>query len=146
MTITSRPVTTIAAVTAAVAVAALAGSSALGAQSGGPTSVAPVAGKIQQRGVPFTFKVKAPAGSDVYVRVASSKRVVADGTLAGNLWFRKMAYRGGLFTKKTDTYPALTSYFLNRRGTYYWQAYRIACTVGSTDCSVEGPIRSFRIR
>jgi len=131
------------AVAAAVALA-VAGTSL--AQSSGPTPVAPTNGKTQKRGVPFTFKVKAPdAENGVFLKVSKSKRRGEDGTLATNVYFRSMGRNGGLYTKKVERYAALSSHFLNRPGRYYWQAYLIECS-GSDDCNVEGPVRSFRIR
>ena len=34
-------------------------------------------------------------------------------------------------------------FWLNRPGTYHWQAYRLACVGG--DCRAEGPIVRFRV-
>lgn len=142
-----RTRTRVLSVAAALAALATGGFAAALAASPGPTPVAPATDKAQARGVAFTFKVRAPAGSKVFLRVGTSKRVKADGTLASEVYFREMVRRNGMYQKKTDVYPALGTYFLNRRGTYYWQAYRIACaTPGSDDCSVEGPVRRFTIR
>jgi hypothetical protein len=118
-----------------------------GAQSDGVTPVAPSNGKIQHRGVPFTFKVRATTDTGVFLKVSKSKKLGADGTLASNVYFRSMSLNGGLYTKKVERYPALTSFFLNRPGRYYWQAYRIECPIdGGEDCNVEGPVRSLHIR
>jgi len=125
--------------------ALLAGAATSFGQGSGPTPVAPSNGKSLARGVPFTFKVRAVSENGVFLKVSKSKRVGSDGTLATNVYFRSMGRNGGLYTKKVERYAALSSHFLNRRGRYYWQAYRIECT-GSDDCNVEGPVRSFRIR
>ena len=117
------------------------------AQAPGPVPIAPSAGKALKRGVPFSFKVRvdsdAPTG--VFVKVSKSKRVGEDGTLANDIYFREMKLSGAYFTKKVERYAALSDHFLNRRGTYYWQAYAIDCSDGTDDCNVEGPVPKFRI-
>jgi hypothetical protein len=115
-----------------------------------PTNVAPTNGKSITRGVPFTFKVhldESSTGSGVFLKVSKSKKVADDGTLANDIYFRSMKQgSGGQWTKKVERYKALTSHFLNRKGTYYWQAYVIDCSEGTDDCNVEGPIGKFKIK
>jgi hypothetical protein len=115
-----------------------------------PTNVAPTNGKSITRGVPFTFKVhldESSTGSGVFLKVSKSKKVADDGTLANDIYFRSMKQgSGGVWTKKVERYKALTSHFLNRKGTYYWQAYVIDCSEGTEDCNVEGPIGKFKIK
>jgi hypothetical protein len=117
------------------------------AQAPGPVPIAPSAGKALKRGVPFSFKVRvdsdAPTG--VFVKVSKSKQVGEDGTLANDVYFREMKLSGAYFAKKVERYASLSDHFLNRPGTYYWQAYSIDCSDGTDDCDVEGPIRKFRI-
>jgi hypothetical protein len=136
---------------AAACVALLASSSLAFAQDVfAPTNVAPANGKSIKRGVPFTFKVhldENSTGSGVFLNVSKSKRVKDDGTLANSIYFRSMKQgSGGHWTKKVERYAALTSHFLNRKGTYYWQAYVIDCSEGTDDCNVEGKVGSFRIK
>jgi hypothetical protein len=130
-----------------LAVAALTITAPAYAQTPGPVPIAPSAGKAIKRGVPFSFKVRvdsdAPTG--VFVKVSKSQQVDADGTLANDVYFREMKLSGAYFAKKVERYASLTDHFLNRPGTYYWQAYAIDCSDGTDDCSVEGPIRKFRI-
>jgi hypothetical protein len=51
------------------------------------------------------------------------------------------------FTPEKFTFP---EYYLNRAGTYYWQAYRIFCirirNRRAFDCIQEGPIRKFQVQ
>jgi hypothetical protein len=51
------------------------------------------------------------------------------------------------FTPEKFTFP---EYYLNRAGTYYWQAYRIFCIRipgrKAFDCIQEGPIRKFQVQ
>jgi 1-acyl-sn-glycerol-3-phosphate acyltransferase len=112
----------------------------------GPRPISPSNGKTQRLGVPFTFKVSDPSEGSVFIAVSKSRAKRADGTLKDQAtWFRKMGGNRGTRTKKVERYQFLTSHFLNRRGKWYWQAWRIDCAE-QEDCNVEGPIRSFTIR
>ena len=115
-----------------------------------PTNVAPTSGKSIKRGGPFTFKVhldENSQGSGVFLNVSKSKKVKDDGTLAKSIYFRSLKQgSGGMWTKKVEKYPALTTHFLNRKGKYYWQAYVIDCSEGTDDCNVEGKIGTFTIK
>jgi hypothetical protein len=115
-----------------------------------PTNVAPTSGKTIKRGVPFTFKVhldENSQGSGVFLNVSKSKKVKADGTLANSIYFRSLKQgSGGMWTKKVERYAALNTHFLNRKGTYYWQAYVIDCSEGTDDCNIEGKIGTFKIK
>jgi len=125
---------------------ALATSGTIAAAAGAPTPLAPENGKAFTAGTAFTFKVRSSPSGAVFLKVSKSKRKNSKGTLRTEVYFRKMGRKArGIHTKKTESYPALRDYFLNRPGTYYWQAYRIDCAAQS-DCEVEGRIRSFRIR
>lgn len=126
--------------------AALSASAAIAGAAGGPSPQAPSNGRTLTAGTAFTFKVKSSPSGAVFLKVSKSKKKNSKGTLRTNVYFRQMVRKaGGIHTKKTDRYPALDDYFLNRPGTYYWQAYRIDCAAQS-DCEVEGGIRSFKIR
>ncbi|MBE2320596.1 hypothetical protein DVA67_031845 [Solirubrobacter sp. CPCC 204708] len=114
-----------------------------------PTLSAPSNGKSLARGKAFTFKAKldsASSASGVFVRVAKSKKVDAEGLISDDLYMRSMTLRGGTYQHKTERYPALSSHFLNKPGKYYWQAYAIDCSDGTDDCNIESEIRSFRIK
>ncbi len=114
-----------------------------------PTLGAPSNGKALGKGKAFTFKAKldsASTASGVFLVVSKSKRVKDDGTLANDLYMRSMTLRGGTFRHAAERYPSLSSYWLNRAGKYYWQAYAIDCSDGTDDCNVESEIRSFRIK
>lgn len=137
-----------AATAALIAATALAAPAAVGAATGrAPVPVSPKAGAVQPAGVPFDVVVTSSRGSGVFLVVARSRRVAPDGTLRAPIYLREMTRRGARFVRRTDTYPALSSYFLNRPGTYFWQAYRVECAAADTDdCAVEGPIRAFTVR
>lgn len=126
---------------------ALVTSGTVATAAGGPSPLAPSNGKTLAKGVAFTFKVRSRESGSVFLKVSKSKRKNSKGTLRTDVYFRKMGKQKGttVYTKKTERYPALSSYFLNKPGRYYWQAYRIDCAA-QADCEVEGAIRSFRIR
>jgi len=114
-----------------------------------PTLGAPANGKSLKRGAAFTFKAKldtASEASGVFLVVSKSKKLDDTGILDGKAYMREMKGSGGSYAKKTDRYPALSDYFLNRPGKYYWQAYAIDCSDGTDDCNVESAVRSFRIK
>lgn len=114
-----------------------------------PTLSAPSNGKALKRGVAFTFKAKLDTSSEasgVFLVVSKSKKLDDTGILDGKAYMREMKGSGGSYSKKTDKYPALSDYFLNRPGKYYWQAYAIDCSGGTEDCNVESAVRSFRIK
>src|ERR1044072_10042779 len=118
------------------------------AQVAPPTLVSPSKGKSSTHGKVFTFKVKAevPEDTGVFLKVSKSKKVGDDGTLKNAIYFRAMKQSGGTWTKKVESYAALTSHFLNKPGRYYWQAYSIDCSAGTDDCNIESEIRTFRIK
>jgi hypothetical protein len=113
-----------------------------------PTLSAPSNGKALKRGVAFTFKANFDGGSDtsVFLRVSKSKKVGDDGVLADDQTYMRQMKGSGSLKLKTERFPALPSYWLNKPGKYYWQAYAIDCSAGLDDCNVESEIRSFRIK
>jgi hypothetical protein len=143
----TKPAAIFALAAAASAAVALPSPAADGDTPPPPRSVSPVVGKTITAGKQFTFQVRSRGNSAVFVVVSKSKRKAADGTLRDKKgYMRKMGRRKGtLFTKKVELYRGLDSHFLNKPGTYYWQAHRINCSE-QKDCAVEGPIRRFRVR
>lgn len=138
-------VTTLRSLTAATLAAAIL-LPAAPALAEGPTPLSPTAGKTLKARSPFTFKVRDDAEGAVFIAVSKSRAVRADGTLKDqSTWFRKMGGNSGVRTKKVERYAALSSHFLNRPGTWYWQAWRIDCAE-QEDCNVEGPVRKFRLK
>lgn len=140
-----RQLRTVAVVTSLAVCAS--GAVAVGAAKG-PSPRSPKNNKSYKKGTRFTFQVKSTGSGAVFLKVSKSKKRGKDGTLRSDVYFRKMARKKGtktIYRKKAESYPALDDYFLNRRGKYYWQAYRINCSA-QKDCNVEGRIRSFRIR
>ncbi len=109
----------------------------------------PSSGKTVKKGGKLTFKAKldpASEASGVFVLVSKSKKTGADGLISDGMYMRTMQLSGGSYTNTVEKYPALTSWFLNRPGTYYWQAYAIDCSDGTDDCNIESRVRRFRIK
>ena len=131
----------------AAATATLLAAPAAFAQSA-PTLSAPSNGKALKRGVAFTFKADLDdsSGSGVFLRVSKSKKVGDDGVLADDQTYMRQMKGSGSLKYKVERYPALPSYWLNKPGKYYWQAYSIDCSAGLDDCNIESEIRSFRIK
>jgi hypothetical protein len=135
---------------AAVLATALLAAPAASAESAfAPKLSSPGKNKVFTKGKKITFKAKLDSGSSassVFIIVSKSKKVDADGLLPNKTYMRQMKRRGSTYQHVSERYPALSSYWLNKPGKYYWQAYAIDCSDGTGDCSVESEIRSFRIR
>ena len=137
------------AVVLSLALVAVVGATAAAAYAATPHGVTPVAPKAGARvpaGEAPTFVVRARGGGEVYVHVCRSKAKRADGLIC-SMESVGRATRGkrGLY-RYTPTFHDFPSFWLNRPGTYYWQAHRIACEDGNTkDCLQEGPIVKFKV-
>jgi hypothetical protein len=115
----------------------------------GPKLLAPGNGKVLARGSQPIFKARDVGDAfngRVWLTISSSKQRDKNGKL-------KQA-KFGTFTNmkrgKNHTYtykpPAYTfdSWFMQRPGTYYWQAYHINCHVRG--CNVFSKVRRFVVR
>jgi hypothetical protein len=110
------------------------------------TPLAPKAGTSVPAGKALTFRMKVgDPGSGVFVHVCKSKKRDGDGLICSKETMLKAKKRNGAFQARQKAYALLDDFFLNRPGTYYWQAYRIECFSGSSDCSQEGPIVRFKV-
>ena len=87
-------------------------------------------------------------GSDgtgqVYVHVCKSKRKTKDGRICHKADIGRAHKKGGSFRYKPKFFD-FPGFWLNNPGTYYWQAYRIACEGSLSDCCQEGPIVRFKV-
>ena len=114
-----------------------------------PTLSGPSNGKKISKGKAFTFKAKldsSSGASGVFIIVSKSKKKGADGLIDDSQYMRSMKQSGSTYSHKAESYPALSSHWLNRKGKWYWQAYAIDCSDGTDDCNIESSIRSFTIR
>lgn len=118
---------------------------AVAATRNGVTPVSP--GDVVARGKSSTFSVRARGGGEVFVHVCSSRRRRSDGLICS----REAAGRarrgsGGTHTFRARVYD-YPDHWLNRPGTYYWQAHRIRCERRrTTDCRQEGPVQEVEVR
>jgi hypothetical protein len=132
-----------------LALLALAGATAVAAYAAtrhGVTPVTPKSGDTVPAGESPTFTVRARGGGEVYVHVCRSKAKRADGLIC-SMESVGRATRGkrGLY-RYTPTFHDFPGFWLNRPGTYYWQAHRIRCEKRRTrDCRQEGPVSSIRV-
>lgn len=132
---------------AALALAlAAAPATAAAATKNGITPLAPKAGGTVAKGKSATFRMRVVGKGPVYVHVCkSAKKSQKDGTICFKATIGKATRHNGVvsYTQRTYDFP---TYWLNVPGTYYWQAHRIDCAGGVTDCRQEGPVVKFRVR
>ena len=119
---------------------------AVAATRNGVTPVTPQDGDAVPRGKAPTFSVRARGGGEVFIRVCRSKATRSDGLIcASESVGRARRGDGGLYRYRPRVYE-YPEFWLNRRGTYYWQAHRIRCERRRTkDCRQEGPVLSLRV-
>ena len=143
---TSRVARTLALTAAPLAALVLAGPAAATTKNG-ITPLAPKVGTSVPAGKALTFRMKvADPGSGVFVHVCKSKRRDKDGLICSKETMLQAKKRNGVFQARQKAFALLDDFFLNRPGTYYWQAYRIECFSGSSDCSQEGPVVRFKVK
>jgi hypothetical protein len=119
--------------------------SASAATKNGITPVAPKAGKSVPAGKSVTFKMRVKGKGQVYVHVCKNKKKNADGVICINADIGRARKKGGSY-RYTSKFADFPSFWLNNPGTYYWQAFRIACEGGNTsDCNLESPIVKFKV-
>ena len=124
---------------------ALSGSAAA-ATKNGITPLAPKAGTSVPAGKAATFRmrVKNP-GAGVFMHVCKSKKKDKEGMICKKATILQAKKKKGVFQAK-QTFYDFPAFWLNNPGTYYWQAYRIDCHSGSSDCKQEGPVVRFRVK
>lgn len=97
-----------------------------------------------------TFKFRSTGTGPQWVHVSKSARRGADGVIKFDADLGQAKKRPGTttFTYKPKYY-SFSTFWANRKRTYYWQAFRISCGEEDTtneDCKVEGPVRRFTLR
>lgn len=112
----------------------------------GITPLAPKAGTSVPAGKAATFRmrVKNP-GAGVFMHVCKSKKKDKEGMICKKATILQAKKKKGVFQAK-QTFYDFPAFWLNNPGTYYWQAYRIECHSGSSDCKQEGPVVRFRVK
>jgi hypothetical protein len=126
-----------------LALLALAGAPALADTEHGITPLSPAQGDEVPKGEAPTFRLRARGSGQVWVRVCASARRNHDGVICSRLALgRATRHRGGVYTFR-PRFRDFAGFWLNRPGSYRWQAYRLACV--RSDCRAEGPIVRFRV-
>ena len=120
-------------------------SAASAATKHGVTPLAPKAGTSVPVGKSPTFKMRIRGKGSVFVHVCKSKKKGKDGRICHKADIGQARKRGRIFRYKPKFFD-FPAFWLNTPGTYYWQAFRIACEGGNlSDCYQEGPIVKFRV-
>jgi hypothetical protein len=120
-------------------------SGAFAATKHGITPLAPKAGNSVPAGKSPTFKMRVRGKGQVYVHVCKNKKKRKDGRICFKADIGRAHKKGGIFRFK-PRYYSFPTFWLNTPGTYYWQAFRIACEGGNvSDCYQEGPITKFKV-
>jgi hypothetical protein len=114
------------------------------ATKNGVTPLSPKAGSSIPVGKRPVMKMRIKGPGQVYVHVCKSKKKDADGLICDDESIGRARKKGGTFRYKPKffDYP---DFWLNSPGAYYWQAHRISCENGISDCRLEGPIVKFKV-
>jgi hypothetical protein len=123
---------------------ALAGPAAA-ATKNGITPLAPKAGTSVPSGKAASFRMRvSDPGAGVFMHVCKSSKKDKEGMICKKATILQAKKRKGVFVAK-QTFYDFPAFWLNNPGTYYWQAYRIECRSGSSDCKQEGPVVRFKV-
>jgi hypothetical protein len=115
------------------------------AGGGGIKPIAPKQGDTVRAGKSATFKLRVRGNGPVFVHVCESPRRDARGLICDEPWAGKARRKSGnRFEHRARLYD-YPEFWLNQPGTYYWQAYRVACDGGLKDCRIEGPVVKFKV-
>jgi hypothetical protein len=123
----------------------LAGASpAFAATKNGITPLSPKAGATVPSGAAPTFKMRVKGAGQVWVHVCKSKKKNADGVICSEESIGRAKKKGSTYQYKPKFFD-FPEFWLNSPGTYYWQAHRISCENGVSDCLQEGGIVKFKV-
>ncbi len=118
-------------------------STALGAS--GITPIAPKSGASVPAGASPTFRMDVTGKGQVWVHVCKSRKKDRQGVICIKESIGRALKRSGKRFAYKPKFFDFPGFWLNSPGTYYWQAHRIACEGGTSDCRVEGPIVKFKV-
>ena len=112
-----------------------------------PVPLAPKNRAVLSAGKTPTFKVRSTGTGSVWVHVSKSAKRAGDGVIGHDASIGQARKKNGVFVyhPRFFNYP---TFWANQTRKWYWQSYRIACgeETKSSDCKVEGPIRTFTLR
>ena len=118
---------------------------ALAASKNGITPKAPKKNATVNVGSEPTFKGTFSGPGKIFVQVSKSPKRDANGLIGSDGLIQQAKKKGSTFKAKAKFFD-FAGYWLNTPGTYYWQAYRIACEGDTSDCSQEGPTVKFKVK
>jgi len=105
--------------------------------------LSPRAGATVPTGRSPVFRARVHGPGHVWVRVCGSRKRGAAGLIcATDSIGRAKRGKDGVASYRPRFYD-FPSFWLNRPGTYYWQAYRIACA--GKHCRRPGPVVAFKV-
>ena len=111
----------------------------------GITPRSPKANATVPAGKSPTFKMRVNGSGQVWVHVCKSKKKDSEGVICSEESIGRAKKKGGTFSYKPKFFD-FDEFWLNSPGTYYWQAFRIACEGGDlSDCKQESKIVKFKV-
>src|SRR5262245_14478627 len=110
----------------------------------GITPLSPRSGATVPVGESPTFKMRVKGSGTVWVHVCKSRKKNRDGVICNKESIGQARKRGGVYSYKPQFFN-FDEFWLNTPGTYYWQAFRIHCETGQSDCRQESAITRFKV-
>ena len=117
--------------------------------AGGITPLSPKKGAKVAVGQSPTFKMRVKGPGSVWVTICDSKKKDSKGVICTKAASEKASLgqakkKQGVF-QFTPEFFDFETFWMNTPGTYYWQAYRINCDNGPSDCQQESAITRFKV-
>ena len=111
-----------------------------------PTLLTPAEGATVSAGTPIAFRIQTHPDEthSLWLRVSKSPAMDAEGVIGTDAeieTFTAVPGAPGIY-EAAPQYFSYSGFWMNTPGVYYWQAYRIHCTTGSSDCRIESPVRT----
>jgi hypothetical protein len=113
-----------------------------------PSPVAPKNKASLPVGKTPTFSVRSTGDGTVWLHVSKSAKKNGEGVIKNEHVITQMKKKKGSSFAVKPKYYNYPGFWAGTKGKYYWQSYRIACgeEPKSSDCKVEGPVRSFTLK
>jgi hypothetical protein len=108
----------------------------------GVTPLSPKGGETVPVGKSPTFRARVHGSGQVWMRVCGLRRTTSGLICSTDAIGRMKRGRSATYTYRPKFYD-FADFWLNRPGTYYWQAYRIKCS--KSRCRQPGPIVAFKV-
>ena len=128
------------------ALAAFVLSAAPAVAKNGVQPISPKRGDTVPAGKRPTFKMNITGDhTGVFVHVCRSKRKDGDGMICHDEVIGEAKKKRGSRYEFKAKFFDYDEFWLNRPGTYYWQAYRTDCNASLNDCKAEGAVVKFKV-